>query len=123
MGECLLGQAAEVLKQGMPKINSDKFEKLYDSLAKESRETLVLKAKEYVRNDDRLHNFKRAAEMNRTTPARALKGMWDKKHLVSVCDIVDDVDAGKEIDLKVAREKILDTINYAYLFWAVLNEK
>jgi len=97
------------------------FESLHDHLSALSRSTLIIKAKEYVRNGDRLHNFHRAAEMDRISTARALKGMWNK-HIMSICDIVDDVDNGKEVDLSIAQEKILDTINYAFLFWAVLND-
>lgn len=103
-------------------MDNETFETLYNNLSDLSRSTLIMKAKEYVRNGDRLHNFHRASEMDRISSARALKGMWNK-HIISICDIVDDVDGGKEIDLSIAQEKILDTINYAFLFWAILNEE
>ena len=103
-------------------MDNKEFESLYNHLSDLSRSTLITKAKEYVRDGDRLHNFHRASEMDRISSARALKGMWNK-HIVSICDIVDDVDNGKKVDLSLAQEKILDTINYAFLFWAILNEE
>ena len=101
-------------------MDNETFETLYNNLSDLSRSTLITKAKEYVRNGDRLHNFHRAAEMDRISSARALKGMWNK-HIISICDLVDDIDAGKKVSLSTAQEKILDTINYAYLFWALLH--
>lgn len=72
---------------------------------------LLSKAKEYIRNNDMLHNFHRAAEMRRTNTTDALQGMLDK-HLVSWLDIVDDVRANKEINTNILNEKISDIIAY-----------
>lgn len=103
-------------------MTNETFEEIYGAMARESRDLLVVKAREYVRNGDRLHNFHVAARMNGCTPERALKGMWDK-HLVSIFDIVDDLDRGESVDLEIAREKVRDNINYLYLLWALLNER
>jgi len=103
-------------------MNTETFEKLYEGLSQESRSMLVDKAREYARQEDRLHNFKRAGEMMRCTPERALIGFM-AKHIVSMLDIADDIDQGHVISMGVSHEKILDGINYLYLLWALLNER
>ena len=80
-------------------------------------DTLGSKAKEYAIGD-RLYNFKRAAEISRTTPARALAGMW-MKHVVSVIDLIEgSIEATEER----VNEKIGDAINYLILLEAVFAE-
>ena len=81
-------------------------------------DTLGSKAKEYAIGD-RLYNFKRAAEISRTTPARALAGMW-MKHVVSVIDLIE---GSTEPTEERVNEKIGDAINYLILLEAVFAEK
>jgi hypothetical protein len=82
------------------------------------------KDKEYSRGDDKLYNFKRSAEVMRCSPEKALWGMV-MKHLVSMQDIVEDVE--REGRLKTTRykisEKITDIINYMVLLEALLEER
>jgi hypothetical protein len=99
-------------------MNSADFDRVVrlrvDSIVK----TLSYKAKEYA-SEDRLYNFKRAAEMSRTTPIEALKGMM-LKHLVSVFDLME----GKlENTAYLVNEKVGDAINYLILLEALLEEK
>ena len=99
-------------------MNNTEFEKILDTRIKAIRETLAGKAKEYA-SADRLYNFKRAAEIDQTTPENALKGMW-LKHVVSVLDLI----SGKlELSEKTINEKLGDSINYLILLEAVLKEK
>ena len=99
-------------------MNNTEFEKILDARIKAIRETLAGKAKEYA-SEDRLYNFKRAAEIDQTTPEAALKGMW-LKHVVSVLDLI----SGKlELSEKTINEKIGDSINYLILLEAVFKEK
>lgn len=86
------------------------------------QEVLANKAKEYSRGD-RLHNFKRAGEAMRQTPERALMGML-MKHLVSLFDMVDDIDAKTQPWTTAAwEEKIGDSINYLILLEALVKER
>ena len=99
-------------------MNNTEFEKILDTRIKAIRETLAGKAKEYA-SEDRLYNFKRAAEIDQTTPKNALKGMW-LKHVVSVLDLI----SGKlERSEHMINEKIGDSVNYLILLEAVLKEK
>ena len=84
-------------------------------------DVLTAKAAEDA-TDDRLHNFKAAAALQRETPAKALGGMM-VKHTVSVYDLIHDHEAGADIPVELWAEKITDSINYLFLLWALLNEQ
>jgi hypothetical protein len=77
---------------------------------------------EYSRNDDKLHNFKVAGRVLNQTPERALQGMWIK-HLVSIFDIIDDLDRGILPDPAILAEKVTDNINYPVLLSGLLEER
>jgi hypothetical protein len=83
---------------------------------------LTGKEQEYARGDDRLHNFKRAAAFDNDTPERALWGMW-KKHIVSVADMIDDIEHGKLPSQERVDEKLTDMINYTLLLEGLLLER
>lgn len=95
------------------------FQTLLDARIQKMRDVLANKAKEYASNADRLHNFKQAAAMTRTTPAKALVGML-AKHLVSIFDMVDQIAPPKT---ETIDEKIGDAINYLVLLEAILKEQ
>ena len=82
------------------------------------------KHKEYSRDNDKLHNFKRAAEIRgNITPETALVGMM-MKHIVSVLDMVDDIENYQELPTeRFLVEKITDTINYLVLLEALITER
>lgn len=99
-------------------MNFVEFESLVNTRTDAIKKTLGKKAVEYAFGD-RLYNFKRAAEIARTTPAQALFGMFSK-HLVSVIDMVEGTRPATDA---VIDEKIGDAINYLILLEAVLKEK
>jgi len=80
------------------------------------------KHEEYSRQDDKLYNFKRAGEIQSCTPEKALIGMYCK-HLVSVLDMVKDLDDLKYPRIKLMMEKISDSINYLVLLEGLLTER
>lgn len=99
-------------------MDSSTFQKILEERLKSIQTVLGNKAKEYAQDDDRLHNFKVAAQIDNETPAQALWGMA-KKHLVSVMDLKD----GKlEATPAMVNEKIGDLINYLLLLEAILKE-
>lgn len=83
------------------------------------RKLLRSKGTEYIRNNDRFHNFKTAARINNESTPKALWGMACK-HLVSVMDIIQDTDKGKVVNQGLIDEKIGDMINYLILLEGVL---
>lgn len=105
--------------QDKPMLSTE--EVIINSRLDHSRYLLMVKGREYTRNSDRLHNFRRAAEMDRTTMPRALHGML-QKHLVSYYDMLDDIDKGIMPSEKFVDEKLGDIIVYFLLQEAVINE-
>lgn len=102
-------------------MNTELYNKLLVEMLERTREVLGAKAKEYVRNGDRLHNFKRAAAISGCSPIEAWKGMW-MKHVVSVLDMLDDLKADKHHPMSLWREKLGDTRNYLFLLEPLLVE-
>jgi hypothetical protein len=99
-------------------MNSQQFELILAKRLDLTKKVLGSKAKEYAVGD-RLYNFKRAAEIERTTPEKALLGMM-AKHLVSVIDLIE---GNVEVTEYLVNEKIGDSINYHILLEALLLEK
>jgi len=98
------------------------FSKIVENRLSSCHNVLAVKGAEYSRGNDRLHNFKSAANMDGTSPARSLWGMW-KKHLVSIKDMIDDIDAGKIPSQDMVREKLGDNINYTLLLEGLIEEE
>jgi hypothetical protein len=99
-------------------MNNTTFEKILAERLDRIQATLASKAKEYAIGD-RLYNFKRAGEILRTTPEKALLGMAIK-HIVSVVDIVEGSVFPSD---EVINEKVGDAINYFILLEAVLKDR
>lgn len=98
-------------------MDSQKFNEILEKRLTAIRATLASKGKEYAIGD-RLYNFKRAAEILRTTPQKALAGML-MKHLVSVMDLIE---GSLEPSEYMVNEKIGDAINYLILLEAIFKE-
>ena len=98
-------------------MDTAKFEEILEARLLSIKAVLGSKAKEYAIGD-RLYNFKRAAEIQRTTPQKALAGML-MKHLVSVIDLVEGSISPTEY---MVNEKIGDAINYLILLEAIFKE-
>ena len=103
-------------------MTEEKFEEVFNLFVKLQKEILTRKSGEYSRNNDKLHNFKRAGQCLNCSPEKALSGMATK-HLVSILDIIDDVEEGKIPDLALIEEKLVDYGNYIILLYALLKER
>lgn len=75
------------------------------------QELLLVKSKEYRRNNNPYHNFEVAAKMNNCTREQALHGFL-LKHLVSISDIRNDIVLGKLPSIEAVHEKYNDIILY-----------
>jgi len=96
------------------RITPEEFEHCVSKRLERCKELLMIKGKEYERNGDTLHNFRRASEIRRHTKIEALQGMMDK-HLVSWLDLVDDLkdpEKAKNITVAYVDEKLGDLITY-----------
>lgn len=95
------------------------FNTLVEQRTEKIRAVLGQKAGEYASDTDRLHNFKRAADLMRCTPEEALLGFLTK-HIVSVIDMIK---ADRDFHPEVIDEKIGDCINYFILLEALMKER
>ena len=101
-------------------MNTEDFNKIIHEQIERCEATLCKKADEYA-TDDRLHNFKVAAELQNCLPTTALAGMM-AKHTVSVYDMIRGLEEGKSYPLELWDEKIGDSINYLLLLAAAVRE-
>lgn len=99
-------------------MNQEGFERTFEDAVQQCRSVLVVKAKEYASDDDRLHNFKKAAALTGGTPEQALWGFL-VKHLISISDMVE---SGKDYPDAIWDEKVGDALNYLFLLRAQVVE-
>lgn len=99
------------------------FQKMFKEANERRGKLLSAKNAEYARGGDKLSNFKKAGAMDLTTPEHALWGM-NRKHIISVTDMVNDLQAGLPMPpLNKWREKLDDLRNYCDLLEALLIER
>lgn len=101
-------------------MKTERFNEVLENTLNMCSRTLGFKADEYA-TEDRLHNFKVAAEIQNCTPVTALAGMM-AKHTVSVYDLIQRYERGEAIPLEMWWEKIGDSINYLLLLTALIQE-
>ena len=98
-------------------MNLETFNKIIAEQVQRSTTVLIDKAEEYA-TEDRLHNFKVAAEFLDSTLEKACAGMM-AKHTVS---IYDKCNSGKTYPMSMWNEKITDHINYLLLLRAIVDK-
>lgn len=103
-------------------MNTEQFDAIVEARCAKIKAILTVKAKEYVRGENRLHNFKRGAEISGISRERVLHGFM-LKHFISYLDMLDDIDKGVMIPDDYIDEKIGDIINYFILLEASLKDK
>lgn len=99
-------------------MNTAAFNECFKEQVSRCEKILCRKADEYA-TQERLHNFKVAAELQGCTPEQALAGMM-AKHTVSVYDMCM---SGAEYPIDLWEEKITDHINYLFLLSAMVHEE
>lgn len=103
-------------------MNPKTFDWIVEKQLENCKNTLIIKAKEYRREDNPMHNFDRAAAKLRCSRERAIIG-FATKHDVSILDMIDDVEKGILPTEAVLNEKIGDMINYLILLKASFIDK
>ena len=99
------------------------FNQLLKEMLEETERVLSSKALEYASGIDRLHNFKKAAELGDCTPLRAAWLMCNK-HIVSISDMVSQKEWGDATyEMSMWKEKLGDARNYLYLMQAIIAEE
>jgi len=98
------------------------FKQVLADTLEATKETLGVKAMEYVRNDDAMHNFNVGSRITGQTREQVLYG-FALKHHISIADMREDVAKGEIPTVEKINEKYGDAINYLILEKASMLEK
>lgn len=110
-------------EENKPIITPENFMLILNSIIVDMRNTLESKNKEYSPETDKILNFKKAGLLLGCTPERALLGFMGK-HLVSMFDMIDNIDKGKPVPSpEYVREKLGDIRNYLVLLEVLFYER
>jgi hypothetical protein len=102
-------------------MNNKIFNKVTTERINKCLDVMLKKSDEYSSEKDKLHNFKVAGALQGCSDIKALGGMMCK-HTVSIYDLINDFENGKDISLDLWNEKIGDSINYLLLLNAMVVE-
>ena len=105
-------------------MDTEKFNQAIDIHLHTINDNVVVKAKEYAIEGDRLHNFNRGAEIAGECREKVLFG-FALKHLVSVLDIIDKIneDNNNIPTQSVWNEKCSDLGTYIALLYASVQDR
>jgi|GEM_PF-2829192 len=95
-----------------------KFEILVEEILNRVKELLIVKGKEYRRNNNPLHNFEKGSNISGEHPAKILDGFL-LKHYISYRDLLNDIMDGKLINKDLVKEKFGDIFTYLCLQQAI----
>ena len=75
---------------------------------------LLIKGKEYRRNNDPYHNFNEGAKLMNVHPMTVLN-FFRLKHVISIADLQKDFEQGKEVSAHQINEKYDDILVYTLI--------
>lgn len=93
---------------------NEKFDQVINQTLDEIKNILIIKSKEYQRNNNPFHNFEEGSRMKSITREKALDGML-LKHEISIADMTNDLDKNILPSLNAVNEKFNDNIIYLLL--------
>jgi len=100
-------------------MNEKDFEARFSEILDEINRLVIVKGKEYRRNNNPFHNFEKGALLNNSTPELELTG-YLSKHMVSYFDIINDIKNGDPINISQVQEKFGDIRIYLILLQIML---
>ena len=89
----------------------ERFDEQVECTLQKIRNLLIVKGKEYRRNNDVYHNFNVGAKISGQIPEKVLQGFL-LKHLVSYQDILNDIEEENLPSVQLVEEKFNDIITY-----------
>ena len=95
-------------------MKKDFFKEVLDDTLKSIQKTMGVKAMEYIRNNNAMHNFDEGAKISGQIREKVLFG-FALKHHISINDMRNDIEAGKLPSEDSVNEKFGDAINYLIL--------
>jgi hypothetical protein len=98
------------------------FEQEIETTLNEIKELLIVKGKEYRRNNDPYHNFNVGSKITGLIPEKILDGFL-LKHEISIRDMTNDLEKGILPTEKAVIEKFNDNIIYLLIKKAMILER
>jgi hypothetical protein len=95
------------------------FDFIIEDTLKEISSLLIVKGKEYRRNNDPFHNFNEGSKSTGEIPEKVLKGFL-LKHEISINDMVQDLEQGILPTKEKVNEKFNDNIIYLLIQKAMI---
>ena len=92
-------------------MTEQRFDEVVDIFLNSIRETLIVKGKEYRRNNNPFHNFDIGAQRSGLIREKVLDGFL-LKHEISIADITNDLEKGILPSIKTLDEKFGDNVIY-----------
>ena len=83
---------------------------------------LLIKGKEYRRNNDPYHNFNEGAKLMNVRPMTVLN-FFRLKHVISIADLHKDFEQGKEVSEAQVNEKYDDILVYTLIELAYIENE
>ena len=91
-----------------------RFDEVVEEVCEQVKQTLLVKAKEYRRNENPFHNFDMGSQRSGLIREKVLDGFL-LKHEISIADITNDLVEGKLPSIKTLDEKFGDNVIYLIL--------
>jgi hypothetical protein len=92
-------------------MTEQRFDELVNATLEHLRDLLVVKGKEYRRNNNVFHNFDEGSKRSGLIREKVLDGML-LKHEISIADMTNDLAEGKLPKLHTVNEKFDDNLIY-----------
>jgi hypothetical protein len=92
-------------------MTEQRFDELVNATLEHLRDLLVVKGKEYRRNNNVFHNFDEGSKRTGLIREKVLDGML-LKHEISIADMTNDLAEGKLPKLHTVNEKFDDNLIY-----------
>ena len=99
-----------------------RFDEIVEEVCEQIKQTLLVKAKEYRRNNNPFHNFDVGSQRSGLIREKVLDGFL-LKHEVSIADMTNDLVVGKLPTKEILDEKFGDNIIYLIIKKASIIDK
>ena len=103
-------------------MTEDRFDQIVDKTLDRIKETLIIKGKEYRRNNNPFHNFDEGSKRTGLIREKVLDGML-LKHEISISDMTNDLEKGILPNIDTVVEKFDDNLIYLILKKASIIDK
>ena len=103
-------------------MTNKRFDEIVNDTIENIRDVLLIKSKEYQRNNDPFHNFNEGSKRSGLIREKVLDGML-LKHEISIADITNDLTEGKLPKIETIEEKFGDNLIYLILKKASIIDK